>query len=204
MIRVQHRPPDRPSDRLAVVGFARDLDHLVVALERRASPRACDTGSGSPGSISSRTMSLQSRLRVGEAPRDVRVAADDERRHARQGHADQPMRSSAFGPSCHSSDARYQVFGTRTVRCMSLATSARPSASGAGHRPVVAADGAVSINSRLPTPCPSVRRRHRPTADASARVERLVLDRAIGRRSSGVRVGLGSRRRLPVRRARRS
>src|SRR5688572_19053615 len=30
--------------------------------------------------------------------------------------------------SIHSSDARYQVLGTRTDRCMSLATSGRPAA----------------------------------------------------------------------------
>src|SRR5262245_97660 len=33
----------------------------------------------------------------------------------------------ALASSCHSSDARYHVFGTRTVRCMSLASRARPS-----------------------------------------------------------------------------
>src|SRR6185295_11708004 len=63
-----------------------------------------------------------------------------------------------LGPSCHSSDARYHVFGTRTVRCMSLARSARPSPV---RRPETAQlllpmDPSLSIpNSQLPTPnCP--------------------------------------------------
>ena len=73
-------------------GSAGDLDHLVVAIE------------GAPAvgrAVASRVLRIDLQqdqvapvgIGVGEAPGDVRVAADDQGGNARQRDADQPQRT---------------------------------------------------------------------------------------------------------------
>ena len=114
---------------------------------------------------------------VGEPPRDVRVAADHERRHARQRHADEaPRLARRSTDRGHSSEARYQVFGTRIPRCMSLATSAPPSAVRLPATAKLLLPMAASAP-RLPTP----NRQRRTTAPAPECSRHTRRERGVGR-----------------------
>src|SRR5688500_2138038 len=66
--------------------------------------------------------------------------------------------SAAFAGSGHSKDARYQLFGTRTARCMSLASNGLPSVVSAPETtqlllPTTGSPWSTP-NAQLPTPNP--------------------------------------------------
>ena len=128
IIGVEQRAPFRPQHLLMLVGLPGHRDHFVVPFER--APAVGRQVPARPGGIDVEQDDVAPvGVGVGESPRDVRVAADDDGRDARERDADQRgCGSFGFDGSGHSSAARYQVFGTRIVRCMSLATSAPPSA----------------------------------------------------------------------------
>ena len=90
MVRRKHRSPDRPVHHLDLIRLAGHFDGLVMSIE--VAPPA-----GRAISVCVVRIAFEQddvapvRVSVRETPRDMSVAADDHRRHARKGHADQRL-----------------------------------------------------------------------------------------------------------------
>ena len=140
MIRTKHGSPDRPLDVLTLRQLSRDVDDLIVVLE--ASP-------GVRGPVHAGLLRIRLEeddvapvsVRVGESPRNVRVAADHHRRDAGQRDAVQPVRlrtDRRIRPL-----ERGAIPGVRhTYREVHVVGKEGPTArrEAAGNRPVVAAE----------------------------------------------------------------
>ena len=179
VIRRHDRPPDRPAHGLFPRRSTGDLDRLLVSIERPpAIRRAIAIRIGWIDFEQDDVAPVA--LRVGEAPRDVCVAADDHRGNTRKRDADQamgrrvgsvlPLERRAI-PRVRHSHGQVHVVGEQGASIVG-----EP----ARDRPVVAANGAIAVN--CPSPNFSNSRRGVPTSqepiDQAERSVGLLLDRA--------------------------